>query len=80
MEIQSGNTAAMSAISRTDSEAEMDAKRFKDEMRFQTVLSIAKKLLRDEVITAEDYKKIRSHFLEKYDPIIGNLTAENELT
>ena len=76
MEMPSGSTAAMSATSLIDMEGMMEKSRFNDETLYQATMSMARELLNDGVIDEENYKKIRIHFLEKYQPIIGSLSLE----
>ena len=70
----------MSAMWRIDSEAVMKSSRFKDELLFQTSMKMAKGMLESGMITEQEYKEIRRIFLEKYNPPIGTLLSEIELT
>lgn len=67
-------------MSLTDSEAEMENKRFRDELLFQTTMNLVRNMLSEGVIGERDYEKIRRAFVEKYRPIIGTLLSEIELT
>ena len=66
----------MNAMSLIDMEGMMEKSRFRDEALYQATMCMARKLLDDGVIEEEDYKKIRTFFLEKYQPIIGSLSPE----
>ena len=58
----------------------MDSKRFEAEIRYQTTMSTAKKMLKNGVIDEKDYREIDDYFIRKYKPAIGILMAEKELT
>ena len=80
MGTRNASTVPTSAMSRTDSEAEMENKRFRGELLFQTTMKAVRDMLSEGVIDMRDYEKIRRVFVEKYRPIIGTLLSEIELT
>ena len=45
---------------------------FQNEMMYQATMSIARKMLRDGLISEDEYRQIDTMFIEKYQP--------NELT
>lgn len=48
---------------------------FQNEVKYQISLSIAKAMLRQNVITEMEYKQIKNLLLEKHSPILGSLFA-----
>ena len=46
---------------------------FKDEMQYQTSLSIAKTMLRKGLISEEEFDEITEFLLKKYAPLLGAL-------
>jgi hypothetical protein len=46
---------------------------FGREKNFRTALVIAKRMLSHEIITQDDFNKLRKMFVEKYRPVIGSL-------
>lgn len=64
----------------TDSEAEMENSKFRDELLFQASMNIAGRMLENGMISEEEYRKIRNAFIEKYSPVIGTLLSEIKLT
>ena len=53
----------------------MSDERFQCEARYQASLSIAKAMLRNGLISQEEFDKIDDFLLEKYCPPIGTLFA-----
>lgn len=49
----------------------------KEDMRreklYQTTMHIARKMLRDGIISEEEYRRVDKIFLKKYKPIFGTL-------
>lgn len=81
MQITNANTAAVSATSKLDLEAAVMTKHdFKSEKLYQTTMSIAKKLLLDGIISADEYRQIDTIFLDKYKPVFGTLFSDISLT
>lgn len=69
-----GSTAAVSAICSPDSEVNgMD---FQSEMMYQATMSIAWKMLRDGLISEDEYRQIDTMFIEKYKSKIGVLFVD----
>lgn len=46
---------------------------FQNEMMYQATMSFARKMLRDGLITVDEYRQIDTMFIEKYQPKIGVL-------
>lgn len=81
MEILIGNTAPMSATSAIGSEVgSMSRDDFQREKLYQATMSMARKMLRDGLISEEEYRKIDTIFLEKYRPVFGTLFSNLSLT
>lgn len=53
----------------------MTKEQFERESRYRVVLSVADTMLRDGLITGEDYRIIDTIFIEKYRPLFGGLCA-----
>lgn len=72
----------MNAISQIVSKAvmAMSKEEFRNEKLYQTTMHLARKLLEDGVITADEYRQIDTIFLEKYQPVFGTLFSEIPLT
>lgn len=51
----------------------MTDKQFNSEMDYQIQRSIINKMLKEKIITEQDYKKINAKLLKKYGPIFGYL-------
>ena len=47
-----------------------------NEANYMVIMKFTKMLLKDGVITDEDYKKIEKRFIEKYDPTFGTLYSD----
>lgn len=70
----------MSAISRTDSEvAAVDKDKFRNEKLYQATMGVARKMLSDGLISEEEYCRIDTIFLEKYQPVFGTLFSDIHL-
>lgn len=54
----------------------MSPENMKNELLYQSTMSIARKMLTDGFITKEEYGVIDTKFLEKYKPILGSLCAK----
>lgn len=72
----------MNVISQIVSKAvmAMSKEEFRNEKLYQTTMHLARKLLDDGVITADEYRQIDTIFLEKYQPVFGTLFSEIPLT
>jgi hypothetical protein len=55
----------------------MNNEQFNRETAYQITLSTAKNMLRNGIITAEEFSAIDTILLEKYRPLLGSLYAEN---
>lgn len=53
---------------------------FQNEMLYQTTMSMVRKMLRDGLISEEEYRQIDTMFIEKYRPKFGTLLSEISLT
>ena len=69
-----GSIAAVSAICSPDSE--VSSVNFQNEMMYQATMSIARKMLRDGLISEDEYRQIDTMFIEKYQPKIGVLFVD----
>lgn len=61
----------------TDSKAVMGMSKERSEMLYQMSLSIAKNMLKQGVISDEEFAKIDALLIEKYNPFIGKLLSKN---
>jgi hypothetical protein len=57
----------------------MSKDQFRNELLYQTTMSIAKNLLKQEAISKEEYKLIDTIFTKKYNPSLGSLLADINL-
>ena len=53
----------------------MTQEQFEREKAYRITLSIAKTLLKQGLITEQEYKKIDGMMLEKYRPLLGGLCS-----
>lgn len=51
----------------------MTKKQFNSEMEYQIRRIIINKMLKEKIITEQDYEKIDTKLLEEYEPIFGAL-------
>lgn len=80
MVIPVGSIVVMNAMWLTDLEvAGMSEDQFRNELLYQTTMSIAKNLLKQEVISKKEYKLIDTIFTKKYNPSLGSLFADINL-
>ena len=72
----------VTAISNQDLEAAvmLSKKVFKNEKLYQTTMFIARKMLKEDIITENEYHQIDTMFTEKYSPIFGTLFSDILLT
>ena len=62
----------------TDSEvAQMSEEQFRNEKMYHATMNIAKSLMEQGAMTAEEYGQIDTIFLEKYRPTLGTLFSES---
>ena len=69
-----GSFAAASVICSPVSE--VSSMNFQNEMMYQATMSFARKMLRDGLITEDEYRQIDTMFREKYQPKIGTLFVD----
>lgn len=75
-----GSIAAMNAISLTDLEVVLvTSKEFQNEAMYQTTMSIVKNLLKEGVISKEEYEELGTIFAEKYPNFLGGLLFNIDL-
>lgn len=58
----------------------LSKKEFMNEKLYQTTMFIARKMLKEDIITENEYHQIDTMFTEKYSPIFGTLFSDNLLT
>lgn len=51
----------------------MTDKQFNSELEYQLLRSIINQMKNEDIITEQDYKKIDTKLLRKYEPIFGTL-------
>ena len=76
MEVSRENTAPSIVILWIDLEV---ADMMTNETKYIVTMSMARKLLKQGDISEEDYIKINTIFIQKYEPKIGTLSAEIDL-
>ena len=69
-----GNIAAEPVISKRG--LEVSSVNFQNEMMYQATMSFARKMLRDGLITVDEYRQSDTMFIEKYQPQIGVLFVD----
>lgn len=80
MEIRIGNTAPTSAISMTDLEvAAMTSEQMQKEKLFQGTMLMAKNLLKQGIISDEEYEQIDTMFRQKYAISLSTLFTDIRL-
>lgn len=57
----------------------MDKNEFKREKLYQATMLVAKKMLKNGIISTEEYQEIDVKMNEKYKPIFGTLLSQNDL-
>lgn len=75
-------SAATAATSPTVSERTMTAlthELFEREKRYRVAMAITKSMLKEGIITAEDYAVIDTIMIEKFRPILSGLYPQNRL-
>ena len=82
METRTENTAPMSATSQTGSESVMPVNddQFEREKLYQATMSMFRSMLKNGLITKEQYAIIDTKMLQKYQPLLGTLFAAQPLT
>lgn len=73
-----GNIAVMNVISMTDTRTVliMTKKNFDNEKKYQITMKLARNMMKQGLITADEYTVIDTIFTEKYKPILGTLFSE----
>ena len=56
---------------------QMRKEQYRADMLYQVSLSVAKSMREQGLITADEYAKIDTMLLEKYQPYLGRLLSEN---
>ena len=80
MGIRTENTAVMPAISRTDSEvAVMTKEQIQNEKMYLGTMTNAKNLLKQGIISDEEYEQIDTNFRKKYDISLSTLFTDIHL-
>lgn len=51
----------------------MTNEQFNREINYQTSVSILKTMLKNEIISKQDYRKAKHIIIKKYDPVLGGL-------
>ena len=69
-----GNIAAEPVISKRG--LEVSSVNFQNERMYHATMSFARKMLRDGLITVDEYRQIDTMFIEKYQPKIGVLFVD----
>ena len=79
MGMRTENTAPMSATSQTGSESVMPVNddQFEREKLYQATMSMFRSMLKNDLITKEQYAIIDTKMREKYQPIFGTLFPED---
>ena len=57
----------------------MSNEMFTAELRYQTAVSLAKKLLVQGLLTEEEYAEIDTILLKEFSPSLGTLLSQNDL-
>jgi len=52
---------------------------YRNEKRYQTTMHVIRRMLREGLITPDEYRKIDTIFSEKYAPVFGGLLIGNDL-
>lgn len=58
----------------------MRKEEFQNEKLYQTTMQIARKMLKEGIVSEEEYRRIDTIFLEKYRPVFGTLFSDILLT
>ena len=56
-------------------EAALTEKKFWKEKLYQTTMYLARKMLKEGIISEDEYRQINAVFLKKYNPVLGGLFA-----
>jgi hypothetical protein len=82
MEMRTENIALTSATSQIASKAVMDMNedQFEREKLYQATMSMFRTMLKNGLITEEQYAVIDTKMLQKYRPLLGTLFSAQPLT
>ena len=81
MEMHIENTALTAATLQTDSVKQpMTEEQFERERRYHASMNLFQTMLKNDLITPEQYAIIDTKMLEKYRPLLGTLFAAQSLT
>ncbi len=58
----------------------MSKEEFRNEKLYQTTMHLARKMLKEGIISQEEYRQIDTIFLDKYQPLFGTLFSDISLT
>ncbi len=58
----------------------MSKEEFCNEKLYQTTMYLARKMLKEGIISQKEYRQIDTIFLEKYQPVFGTLFSDISLT
>lgn len=58
----------------------MSKEEFRNEKLYQTTMHLARKMLEEGVVSEEEYRRIDTIFLDKYNPVFGTLFSDISLT
>ena len=58
----------------------MRKEEFQNEKLYQTTMQITRKMLKEGIVSEEEYRRIDTIFLEKYRPVFGTLFSDISLT
>ena len=53
----------------------MNDKQFNSELEYEIRMNIMRKMLKNQAITEQEYKKIDEGLIKRYNPILGSLKA-----
>jgi len=53
----------------------MNSEQFKREQFYQTTVAIVRTMLNNHLITPDEFRQIDTMLLEKYQPLLGSLSA-----
>lgn len=57
----------------------MTEKQYGDELQYQTTMHVMRRMLREGLISREEYGEIDTIFTQKYRPVFGTLLVGKEL-
>lgn len=57
----------------------MNEEQFRSEMMYQTTMYVMRRMLRQGLVSLEEYRQIDTIFTQKYQPVFGTLLVGNDL-